>query len=129
MTEATIPQFPKHKAKRVFTWDFISVSGRFLVTVYMIQPEMKLVADVVSLRSFWQKRNFILGDKISCKHFPKRNHMKGNICTCVNKNNWFLLDGPFISGQLRNDVNRISFMVYWNFVLGRFHFRSHVKTP
>ena len=110
---------------------FISVSGQFLVTVYMIQPEIKLIADVISLRSFWQKWNLISGDKISCKHYPKWNHMKGNICTCVNKNDWLLFSGPFISGHPRNEIrfisptmksniNRISFIVDWNFVSGDF---------
>ena len=113
----------------------IAVYGQFLVTVYMMQPEMKLVVGVVSLRSFWQKQNFISGAKISCKHYPKWDHMKGNICTCINKNDWFLHNGPFISGHPRNeirfispaiksDVNRISFMVDWNFVSGRFHYIS-----
>ena len=49
---------------------FISVSGRFLITVYMTQPEMKLIAGVISLQSFWQKWNFILGDEIPWKHYP-----------------------------------------------------------
>ena len=55
--------------------------------------------------------------------------MKGNIYTCVNKNDWFLHNGLFISGHPRNEirfispavksnVNKISFMVDWNFVLG-----------
>ena len=119
---------------------FISVSGQFLITVYMIQPEMKLVAGVISLRSFWQKWNFISDDKISCKHYPKWNHMKGNICTCVNRNDWLLPNGPFISDHPRNEirfispaiksnVKRISFMADWNFVSGRFHFGCHVNTP
>ena len=30
----------------------ISVSSQFLVTVYMIQPEMKLIAGIISLRLF-----------------------------------------------------------------------------
>ena len=105
----------------------------------MIQPEMKLVAGVISLRSFWQKWNFISGDKISCKHYPKWNHMKGNICTCVNKNDWLLLSKRFISDHPQNEIrfipptmksngNRISFMVDWNFVSGRFHFGSHVTS-
>ena len=118
----------------------ISVSGQFLITVYIIQPEMKLVTGVISLRSFWQKWNLISGEKISCKHYLKWYKMKGNICTCVNKNDWLLLNGPFISGHSRNEihfispamksnVNRISFMVDWNFVSGRFHFVSDVNTP
>ena len=118
----------------------ISVSGQFLITVYIIQPEMKLAMSVISLRSFWQKWNFVSGKKISCKHYLKWYKMKRNICTCVNKNDWFLLNGPFILGHsrneihfispaLKNSINRISFMVDWNFVSGRFHFRSDVNTP
>ena len=130
----------------MFTWDFISGEVKYFhfgvwsVSVYMIQPKMKLVSGVVSMRSFWQKWNFISADQLSCKHYPKWNHMKGNICTCVNKNDWLLLSGPFISGHPRNEIrfisptmksniNRISFIVDWNFVSGRFHFGSHVNTP
>ena len=43
--------------------NFISVSGEIFTTVYMTQPDMKLTAGVISLRSFSQKSNFILGDK------------------------------------------------------------------
>ena len=43
--------------------NFISVSGEIFTTVYMRQPDMKLTAGVISLRSFSQKSNFILGDK------------------------------------------------------------------
>ena len=50
---------------------FIYMSGKFLITAYMTQPEMKFIAGIISLQSFWQKWNFILGDKISCKHYPK----------------------------------------------------------
>ena len=113
---------------------FILMSGQFLITVYMIQPEMKLIAGAISLRSFWQKWNFISGDKISCKHYPKWNHMKGNISTCVNKNDWpFISDYPrnkiqFISTAMKSDINRIFFIACWNFVSGRFHFGSHVNT-
>ena len=100
----------------------------FLITAYMIQTEMKLIAGVISLK-FLQKWNFISGDKISCKHYPKWNRMKGNICKCVNKNVWLLLNGPFILDHPRNEihfislamksnVNRISFMMGWNFVSG-----------
>ena len=34
----------------------------------MIQPEMKLIADVIPLWSFLTE---ISGDKIPCKHYPK----------------------------------------------------------
>ena len=128
---------------------FISVSGQFLITVYIKQPKhqtheiplgetlyMKLIAGVISLRLFWQKWNFIPGDKISCKHYLKWNHIEGNICTCVNKNDWLLSNGLFIPDQLWNEIhfilpamkinaNRISFMMGWNFFLGRFHYGSH----
>ena len=118
---------------------FISVSCQFLVIVYMIQPETKLIAGVTSLRSFRQKWNFISGDKISCTHYPKWNHMKRNICTCVNKNDWLFFNEPFISDYPRNDihfispamksnVNGISLMVDWDFVSVRFHFRARINT-
>ena len=34
---------------------------------------LKLIAGVISLRSFWQKWNFISGDKILCRHYPTWN--------------------------------------------------------
>ena len=113
---------------------------RCLITVSMIKPETKLVTGVISMRSFWQKWNFISGEKISCKHYLKWYQMKGNICACVNKNDRLLLNGRFISGHPRNEihfispamksnVNRISFMVDWDFVSGRFYFGSDVNTP
>ena len=42
---------------------------------------LKSIASATSLWSFWQKWNFILGDKISCKHYPK-----WNVYTCPSKN-------------------------------------------
>ena len=59
--------------------------------------------------------------------------MKGNICTCVNKNGRLLLNRQFISGHPRNEihfispamksnVSRISFMVDWNFVSQNFFY-------
>ena len=89
----------------------ILVSGQFLITVYIIQPEMKLVTGVISLRSFWQKWNLVSGEKISCKHYLKWYKMKGNICTCVNKNDWLLLNGPRISSRSRNEIHFIQFIV------------------
>ena len=133
-------KFRLHEISFRAKWNiFILVSSQFLITVYMIQPEMKLIAGTILLRSFSQKWNFILVDKTSCKHYPKWNHMKGKICTCVNKNDWLLLnellisDYPrneinFISPVMKNNVNKISFMVSWNFVSGRFYFGSHVNT-
>ena len=130
-----------HEISFLAKWNiFISVSGQFFITIYMIKTEMKLTAGVISLWSFWQKWNLISGEKILCKHYPKWNHMKGNICTGVNKNDWLLLNGPFISGYhryeirfistaMKSDVNRIYFMVDWNFISVRFHFGSHINTP
>ena len=85
--------------KRVFVWDFIlgemnffqfgvwsmsynCVRNKSLITVYKY-PEIKLIVGVISFRLFWQKWNFILGDKTSCKHFLKWNHMKGSTWTCT----------------------------------------------
>ena len=82
---------------------FILVSGQFLITVYMIQPEMKLIARVISMRSFWQRWNFISGDKISCKHYPEWNYIKDkkkHLCMGLfhqRKNDWLLLNGSFFS--------------------------------
>ena len=117
---------------------FISVSGQSLITVYMTQPELKLVVGLISLQSFWQKWNFISVDKI-CKQHPKWNHIKINICACVSKNDWLLVNGPLTSDHPRNEIHFISpvmesnvygipFMVGWNFISGRFHFGSHVNT-
>ena len=91
----------------------------------------------ISFRVEWNI--FISGDKISCTHYPKWNHMKRNICTCVKKNDWLLLNEPFISDHPRNDIhfisptmksnaNGISLMMDWDFVSARFLFRSHVNT-
>ena len=113
---------------------FILVSNQLLITVYMVQIEMKLIAGVISL----QKWTFILGEKISCKQHPKWCCMKEEICTTVSKNVWLLLNGSFISDHPRNeihfispvmksDVYRISFTVGWNLILGRFRFGSHVS--
>ena len=125
-------------------WDIlILVSGKFLRTVYMVQREMKLIAGVVPLRSCWQKWKFILGDKMSCRHYPKWNHMKENIFAYVYfikaKMIGFYWIGRssratpetkfhFISLTMKSDVNRISLMVGWNFIFGRFHCGPHVNT-
>ena len=63
------PGYCLHEISFRVKWNiFIPVSGQYPITVYMIQPEMKLIVSVISLRSFWQKSNFISGDKISWKH-------------------------------------------------------------
>ena len=61
----------------------MSLSGQFLIIVYMIQPEMKLIEGVTLLRSFWWKWNFISGNKnLMCKHYWKWNYTKRKICKC-----------------------------------------------
>ena len=53
----------------------------------------------ISYRSLWQKWNFISGDKISCKHYPK-----WNAYTCPSKS-W-----PFWNaGEMKLHVNRTCF--------------------
>lgn len=44
------------------------MSSQSFLTVYLKYSKMKFIAGSVSLQSFWQKRNFILDDKIFCKH-------------------------------------------------------------
>ena len=59
-----------------------SMSGQSYIAFYMKYPEVKLVASVIYLWSFWKKLNFILGDKCYVNTTPKWNHPKGNICAC-----------------------------------------------
>ena len=68
------------KISYIFTW----VTGQFLITgQLLIQDKIKLTTVILSLRSFWQKWNFISSDKLLCKHHPKWDHTKGNICPCI----------------------------------------------
>ena len=93
-----------------------------------------------SLQSFWWKWNFISGNKISCKNYPTSNPLNGKICACVyfikTKKIGFYWMGRFfrlppemklhfILPAMKSKVNRIYFLVSWNFILGRFHFGSH----
>ena len=41
--------------------------------VFNAHVRLELIADVISLRSSWQKWNVILGGKLSCKHYRKIN--------------------------------------------------------
>ena len=131
-------------SKRVFTWDFISVTGEFLITgQFLIQDKMKVIAVVIPLRSFWQKWNFISSDKLLFKHYPNWNHTKGSICTCVyliktrmidfcwmDRFSWTTPETKFhfILPTTKSSVKRISFMVGLNSISGRFHFESHANT-
>ena len=112
---------------------FISLSGQFLITAYTIQPEIKFIAGVILLRWFWQKWNFISGDKISCKNYPKWNQLKIKICACVYFMKtkmigfyWmcrFSRSTPetkfhFVLPEMKINVNRIYFMMGWNLISG-----------
>ena len=61
---------------------FFSVSGQFLIIIYMIQPKMKLIASVISLLYFDRNEISFRFIKYHVKHYPKWNHMKW-ICACV----------------------------------------------
>ena len=123
--------------KMMFKWDFISVEMKYFhfggwsisytATVFMIQPKMKLTLSVISLRSFWQKLNFI-----SCSNFALF-HIKEKICTCVYFIKTKIIDfywiGRFsrttteknfhlILPAIKSNVSRISFIVGWNFIAG-----------
>ena len=100
----------------------ISVSSQFLITVCIIKPEMKLPVGVISLRTFSQKWNFIWGDKVSCKRYPKWNHMKRNNCNTETRMIGFYLMGhlprttpgndiQFISSTMKSNVNK--FILSW----------------
>ena len=116
-----------HEISSRVKWNiFISVSGQFPISYNYLHVQPILT-----------EMNFISGDKI-CKHYPKWNHMKGNICTCVNKDDWLLLNGPLISDHPRNEIhfisamesnaNRISLMVGWNFFSDLFRFGFYANT-
>ena len=110
--------------KRVFTRDFISGKVKYFhfgvwsISYNCLQDTNRneTHCGCYFIVVFWQKWNFILGDKILCKHYPKWNHMKGNICTCVSKNDWLLLNGTFISGY----PDKISFRPQWKVMQAEF---------
>ena len=96
---------------------FLSMSGQFLLTVYIIKPEMKLIADVLSLLSFWLFfcQKFISFAKISCKHYLKWNQMKRNIYTYIyfikTRMNYFYYMSTF-SNHTRIEISN-SFRPQW----------------
>ena len=49
------------------------ISADSLDIAFNAHVRLKLIAGLISLQSFWQKWNFIWGDKISCQHYPKWN--------------------------------------------------------
>ena len=141
---------------RMLTWDLISGEMKYIhfgvlstshnclhdTTRNESHWECYFIAVILTMM-FWQKWNFISGDKISSKYYPKWNHMKGNICTCADfiktkviafywmgRFSWTTPKTKFhyTSPGMKSNVNRISLMADWNFILGRFYFRSHVNT-
>ena len=47
---------------------------------FYAQVRLKLIASIISYRSFWQKWSFILGEKILCKHWNEMpTHIHQNI--------------------------------------------------
>ena len=64
---------------------------------------LKLIASVISLRSFWQKKKFILADKISYKHYPK-----WNAYACPSKY-WKKYWVKWNSAKMKFRVNRACF--------------------
>ena len=98
---------------------FSLVYGQSLTTVSMKYPEGKLIAGVISLRSFWQKLNFISGDKCYVNITLKWNHPKGNICACKH-----LKKNPKVFDQ---KINYISFCPQWKLMKTEF-FSSQNKT-
>ena len=129
----------------MFTWDFISGKMKcFQCGVWSISYNNlhDTTQNETHCRCFFHCDHIDENEisfrviKMSCKSYPKWNHMKGNICTCVNKNDCLLLNGPFISDHTQIEIHyilpamksvadRIYFAMRWNFVSSRFHFGSH----
>ena len=55
------------------------ISADSLVTAFNAHVRLKLIAGAISLRSFWQKWNFVSVDKRSCKRYPDWN---ARACPC-----------------------------------------------
>ena len=105
-----------HEISSCTEWnDFKSVSAQGLINVYMKYSKMKLIACVISLLSFWQKWNFVSGDKCYAHTTPKWNHTNRKICACEylkkNKDSRAKYQNEnefhFISPIMKTHVNRI----------------------
>ena len=53
----------------------------------MKYTKKKIIAGVISLQSFSQKLNFILGEKMLCKHYPEMKPYESKLCACEYKGN------------------------------------------
>ena len=70
-----------HKISFRAKWNiFSSVWSISYNCIYEIPP--KLIAALISLLSYWQKWNFISGDKCHVNTIPKWNHSERNMCAC-----------------------------------------------
>ena len=89
----------------------------------------------ISSRSFWQKRNFISGDKISCKHYPKWNAQaypskyrvvlkcSGNETSCeqnlfsrrfeISKRYEFISPLMWTYSELLNTLQKTDYTLFW----------------
>ena len=98
-----------HEISFLAKWNtFNSVSSQSLVIVYMKYLETKLTARVISLRSFWQKLNFILGDKCHQNTILKLSHLEGNICAYE-----FFIKIKIVDQQIKIKSKSILFCPQW----------------
>ena len=104
----------------MFTWDFISSKMKcFQCGVWSISYNNlhDTTRNETHCRCFFHCDHIDKNEisfrviKMSCKSYPKWNHMKGNICKCVNKNDCLLLNGPFTRTTLKSKF--ISFCRQW----------------
>ena len=111
-----------------FKW----VSVQSLITVYVKYSKMKLIAGVNSLRSFWQKWNFVSGEKYYVHTTPKWNHPTGNIYTCE----YLIIKkiAKIVEQKIKTKMNFISFQPQWKLMQTYFfhgetkvNFRSHLE--
>ena len=66
---------------------------------------------VISLRSFWQKWNFISGNKCYVNTTFKWNHSKGNICTCE-----YFIKTKIVDQKIKTKISFISFRPQWKLI-------------
>ena len=66
---------------------------------------------VISLRSFWQKWNFISGNKCYVNTTFKWNHSKGNICACE-----YFIKTKIVDQKIKTKISFISFRPQWKLI-------------
>ena len=92
---------------------FGSVSSQSVKTVDMKCPELKLIAGVISTRSFWPKWDFILSDKCCAKIIPKWKNPKENISACE----YFIKTKMILDQEIKTKMNLILFHWRWKLIL------------